>query len=493
METLGDLELLAEYRRTGSEAAFAALVNRYVHLVHSTACRFTGNPHHADEITQAVFIILARKAGALRPGTILPGWLYQTARLTAANFMKREVRRQRREQEAYMQSTLSEPESAAAWEQIAPRLDEAMGGLGEADRNAIVLRFFQNKSVPEVATLMQGSEAAAYKRLTRAVEKLRRFFVQRGIALSALTLGSVIAANSVQAAPAHVAAASVSAAAQGNTASAAALAAAQATLRLMAWLKLKFSFASGLTLVLLGGLAVLAFANWQDEPPAVPHTVAAAVPIGNGPAALIVTGLMPPGAPEDVAALAAQTRRLLITRGFAEERVVLLDGKVTRDQVLEQLRVMAGAGGGEFWLVLFGISGRAQNGSPAFQVSGARLAAEDLRAALDAIPGQQFVFIGTGNSGAYLPLLQAPRRTVLAATRAVGEPDQPRYLSAWAQAFADAPEVSFAALAGRAAAAVDAFYARANLAQSEHAQITNPATGEIMDALRLAIVPPNPL
>src|ERR1039457_73461 len=119
MTALNDHELLTQYARTASEAAFANLVARYVDLVYSAALRFTGNAHHAQEITQAVFIILARKAGSLRRSTVLSGWLYQTARLTAANFVKGEIRRQRREQEAYMQSTLTEPNSSA-WEQIAP-------------------------------------------------------------------------------------------------------------------------------------------------------------------------------------------------------------------------------------------------------------------------------------------------------------------------------------------------------------------------------------
>jgi len=80
---LNDHELLAEFARTESETAFAALVARYVNLVHSTALRFTGNPHHAEEITQVVFIILARKAGKLSLRVVLSGWLYQAARLTA--------------------------------------------------------------------------------------------------------------------------------------------------------------------------------------------------------------------------------------------------------------------------------------------------------------------------------------------------------------------------------------------------------------------------
>lgn len=130
MDHLDDNELLAEFARTGSEAAFGALVARHVNLVYSAAWRFTRNPDHAAEISQAVFIILARKAGSLKRGTVLSGWLYQAVRLTAANFAKREIRRQRREQEAYMQSTLNEPDDAA-WEEIGPVLDQAMGRLGE--------------------------------------------------------------------------------------------------------------------------------------------------------------------------------------------------------------------------------------------------------------------------------------------------------------------------------------------------------------------------
>src|SRR4051812_15199231 len=164
-----DHELLARYVREGSESAFASLVARHVNLVFSTARRFVSSPHQAEEITQAVFIILARKAGSLRRGTALSGWLYQTARLTAANFVRSERRRQRREQEAFMQSRLNEPE-AAAWEQITPLLDEAMGRLGETDRDAVVLRFFDNKTLQEVGATLNLTESAAHKRVTRALE-----------------------------------------------------------------------------------------------------------------------------------------------------------------------------------------------------------------------------------------------------------------------------------------------------------------------------------
>ena len=133
--------LLAEFARSGSETAFARLVAGHVNLVHSTARRFTDNAHDAEEITQAVFLLLARKAANFPSAAVLSGWLYQTTRLTAANFQKREFRRQRWEQEALMQSHVNEPDQNA-WAQVAPLLDEAMGSLGEADRAAVVLRYF---------------------------------------------------------------------------------------------------------------------------------------------------------------------------------------------------------------------------------------------------------------------------------------------------------------------------------------------------------------
>src|ERR1017187_9926464 len=182
-----DIALLREFAATESEAAFAALVERHVNLVYSTALRRVGGAHTAQEITQAVFIILARKAKSLGAKTILAGWLHQTARLTAANFVKGEIRRQNREQEAYMQSTLTEPDPAV-WKQIAPFLDEAMGRLGETDRNAILLRFFENKTAQEVGAALKLNEAAAHKRISRALEKLRKTFRQRGVTLTATVL-----------------------------------------------------------------------------------------------------------------------------------------------------------------------------------------------------------------------------------------------------------------------------------------------------------------
>ena len=219
MTELDDHELLAEYARHRSEPAFAALVERYVNLVYSAALRFTGNSHHAQEITQAVFVVLARKADRLGRGVVMPGWLYQTARLTAANFVKSEIRRQRREQEAYMQSTLTGPEPAS-WDEVASLLEEAMGCLGEMDRDAVVLRYFENRTAEETAARLQLTAGAVHKRVERALGKLRKFFSKRNVAIGTGGLGALLSANAVQSAPAGLAGAISTAVLSGTTISA---------------------------------------------------------------------------------------------------------------------------------------------------------------------------------------------------------------------------------------------------------------------------------
>src|ERR1017187_1537798 len=119
MQELDDTALLREYVEHDSEEAFALLVTRHVNKVYSVALRHTSNPHQAEEITQAVFVILARKSRHLGKRVVLSGWLYHTARLTALTFIRSAIRRARREQEAHMQSVLNESESDL-WTQIAP-------------------------------------------------------------------------------------------------------------------------------------------------------------------------------------------------------------------------------------------------------------------------------------------------------------------------------------------------------------------------------------
>jgi RNA polymerase sigma factor (sigma-70 family) len=246
-----DLTLLREYGGRNSEEAFAALVSRHVNLVYSVALRQVRDPHLAEEITQAVFIILARKAKSLGPKTILSGWLCRTARYISANALTMQHRRQRREQEAYMQSSLNEPESDA-WGQIAPLLDGALARLGEKDHDALVLRFFENKSLCEVGAAIGASEDTARMRVNRALEKLRKFFTKHGVDSTAATIGETISANSVQAAPVTLAKTVTAVAmAKGATASGSTLTLIKGALKIMAWTKAKTVIIVGTTAISL--------------------------------------------------------------------------------------------------------------------------------------------------------------------------------------------------------------------------------------------------
>ena len=256
MTDVPDGRLLELFARNGSEEAFAALVQRHIGLVHSVALRHMAQPQQAEDISQAVFIILARKAGSLGRRTVLPGWLYHTARLTAANWQRAEARRLRREQEAFMQSTIEESPADTLWRELSPQLDEAMAGLGAAERDALVLRYFQNKSMAEVGQSLGLTENTAQKRVGRALEKLRRFFARRGVNSTAGNIADTISTHSVQAVPAAlVKSVTAAALAKGATASISTLTLIKGALKIMAWTKAKTAIVAGVAAVLVVGTA----------------------------------------------------------------------------------------------------------------------------------------------------------------------------------------------------------------------------------------------
>jgi RNA polymerase sigma factor (sigma-70 family) len=195
-----DSQLLRAYAEQHSEPAFRELVRRHLNLVHSAALRMVRDPHLAQDVSQGVFVALAKNAAQLAERPVLAGWLHRTARNIAAQIVRTSVRRQRREQEAIvMNELLSAPD--ASWEDIAPNLDAALDGLSEPDRDVILLRYFENKSAAEMAAVLHISPEAAQKRVSRAINKLRDFFSKRGLNVGAGGLAIVIAANAVQAAP----------------------------------------------------------------------------------------------------------------------------------------------------------------------------------------------------------------------------------------------------------------------------------------------------
>jgi len=220
--TGNDLDLLREFTRDQSQDAFTALVRRHLDLVYCAAFRQVRSPQLAEEVAQSVFTDLARNAARLKPDTVLAAWLYEVTRRTAINVVRGEARRQLREQIATQMNAINAGPSD--WAQIEPLLDEAMHALDDADRAAVLLRYFENRSLREVGQTLGTSGDAAQKRVSRALERLRAFFSKRGVTVGASGLAVVISAHAVQAAPvglnsAMIAAASLAGAA-GSTATA---------------------------------------------------------------------------------------------------------------------------------------------------------------------------------------------------------------------------------------------------------------------------------
>lgn len=212
-----DQQLLCDYAERHSESAFAELVRRYLDLVYSAALRMVRDTHLAEDITQGVFVALAQNARQLTDHPVLSGWLHRTAQNLAANAVRTDVRRRIREQEAATMNELLSAESDVSWEHIAPHLDDALGELNEVDRDALLLRYFENKSLREVGATLGTSDDTAQKRVSRAVERLREFFAKRGVTVGVSGLAVVISANAVQAAPVGLAVTVSTAAALAGT------------------------------------------------------------------------------------------------------------------------------------------------------------------------------------------------------------------------------------------------------------------------------------
>lgn len=200
-----DADLLRDFAATGSEQAFTALVSRHANAVYAAAFRQTGNAHQAEEVMQAVFILLARKAPSVRSHGVLLGWLLQATRFAAADLIKAERRRRLRETAAYQMNLT--PESATPseldrlWDRVAPVLDACLARLRTADRDALLLRFFQNHSLAQVGEHLGIAEDAARKRVTRALDRLRSELAQAGAATPLTLLPEMLARDAVPGAP----------------------------------------------------------------------------------------------------------------------------------------------------------------------------------------------------------------------------------------------------------------------------------------------------
>jgi RNA polymerase sigma factor (sigma-70 family) len=195
-----DSQLLSEYVATRNPEAFSRLVHRHIDLVYAAALRQTRDRHLADDVTQAVFLILFRKAGTIRNPAMLCCWLIRTAQFAAKQACRAESRRRLHEQKA-ASMILAEKTSHFDDAQITALLDLGLSRLGSADRGAIILRYLRGQSLNDVGVELGLSANSAHKRITRALGKLRAFFHRNGITVPQDVLESALAAQCACAAP----------------------------------------------------------------------------------------------------------------------------------------------------------------------------------------------------------------------------------------------------------------------------------------------------
>jgi len=200
-----DWLLLRRFVQDNSQEAFAALTARYLSLVYSVCLREVHDPELASDVTQAVFLLLARTAPKFRSRTGLPSWLFRTARFASQNARTREQRRRHYEEKAAHAMQPHAEITDTYWKEIEPVLNQSLAGLSEMDRECVLLRFFQGMSFAEAGAALGLSEEAARKRVTRSLEKMRRFFVKNGVAVPSAVLAVLLTTHAAKAAPAGLA------------------------------------------------------------------------------------------------------------------------------------------------------------------------------------------------------------------------------------------------------------------------------------------------
>lgn len=251
-----DRQLISEYSARGTEEAFAALVRQHINLVYATALRQVGDGGAAEEITQNVFVTLAQVSGKLKSHPTIAGWLHQTTLNKSREWLRSELRRRHREQVAFNQD-LARSEGNSVWSPLVPLLDEALLGLREPDRLAVILHFMEGQSFREVGSTLGVGEDTVRKRVNRCLDQLTHFFRRRGFEVPALSAGAPLFALSLHAAPLGLTASATSAGLAASHSAASTLALIKGALKFMAWTNTKTVIAVGVGLLLAAGTVTI--------------------------------------------------------------------------------------------------------------------------------------------------------------------------------------------------------------------------------------------
>ncbi|MGA2583818.1 MAG: sigma-70 family RNA polymerase sigma factor [Tepidisphaeraceae bacterium] len=250
-----DRQLLHEYLETGAREALEELIRRHIGVVYSSAFRQVRDPHLAEDITQAVFLVLAQKARSIRHAEAVGGWLLSVTHFSAVSAMKKRSIQRRNERLAAR--TEAAPTPTVDWEQIAPLLDSALNRLPKKDRDAVLLRFFQDRSFAEIGTELGFSTEAARKRVFRALGHLRNVLSKQGVAVPETALGAAILSNALVPVPGHLLGTTVAATSTGGAAVATqTLTIAKGAMIMMAWARAKLIGAISVA-ILLSAIGVL--------------------------------------------------------------------------------------------------------------------------------------------------------------------------------------------------------------------------------------------
>ena len=293
---MDDRQLLEQYVRERSQPAFAELVRRHMGWVRAAAQRQVRDTHLADDVAQAVFLALARQAHRLHAGGALSTWLFQVTRYASSAALRGEARRRRHERQAAMNAGERDETSMTPrqWEQLSRMLDELVGRLRHDDRRAVLLRFYEQKSYPEMAAALGVTTEAARKRTDRAVEKLRQMAGGRELAMSASALSAGLATHVTSPAPAAVVANAIEIGAGGAAAAANTSVATIATgaIHMLNVTRLRVPLAAAAAMVVLAGVGV-AMLDAREKPAASAAQVAPAAtqpaPAPSGPPATTTT------------------------------------------------------------------------------------------------------------------------------------------------------------------------------------------------------------